>query len=116
MSKKQEFINFIEHILEEVNIEDEMPENARLYWEAMKTTSSSEKPEFTDKGKMILSYLIANPELTMLKAKDIADGLCVAPKSISGSMRKLVIDGYVEKLGENPSVYTLTEKGKNTTF
>ena len=29
-------------------------------------------------------------------------------------MRKLVTDGYVEKVGQDPVVYTLTEKGINT--
>jgi predicted transcriptional regulator len=28
-------------------------------------------------------------------------------------MRKLVSDGFCEKIGENPIVYKLTEKGKN---
>ena len=34
-------------------------------------------------------------------------------KKISGSMRKLVTDGFVEKIGANPVVYALTDKGKN---
>jgi DNA-binding PadR family transcriptional regulator len=28
-------------------------------------------------------------------------------------MRKLANDGFVEKLGKDPVIYTLTEKGKN---
>jgi len=28
-------------------------------------------------------------------------------------MRKLVADGYFEKMGDNPVVYALTEQGKN---
>ena len=45
--------------------------------------------------------------------KDIAEGLFISSKSISGAIRKLVTDNYVEKVGENPSVYSITEKGKN---
>jgi hypothetical protein len=28
-------------------------------------------------------------------------------------MRKLVTDGYVEKIGQDPVVYSLTDNGKN---
>jgi predicted transcriptional regulator len=28
-------------------------------------------------------------------------------------MRKLVTDGFVEKLGDSPSIYSITEKGIN---
>jgi Mn-dependent DtxR family transcriptional regulator len=35
---------------------------------------------------------------------------------VSGAMRKLVTDGYVEKVGESPVIYMLTEKGKNITI
>ena len=28
-------------------------------------------------------------------------------------MRKLVTDGFVEKIGQDPVMYSLTEKGKN---
>jgi predicted transcriptional regulator len=34
-------------------------------------------------------------------------------KKIYGAMRKLVTDGYVEKFGQNPVIYSLTEQGKN---
>ena len=34
-------------------------------------------------------------------------------KRVSGAMRKLVTDGYMEKLGQDPVVYGLTETGKN---
>jgi predicted transcriptional regulator len=49
----------------------------------------------------------------MLKARDIGEGLCVSSRNISGALRKLVTDGFCEKMGQNPVVYTLTEKGKN---
>ena len=50
------------------------------------------------------------------KARDIAQGMFIASKSVSGAMRKLVTDGYVEKIGQNPVVYMITEKGKNVIF
>ena len=33
-------------------------------------------------------------------------------KSVSGTMRKLVSDGYFSKSGSNPVMYSLTDKGK----
>ena len=37
----------------------------------------------------------------------------VSSRCIAGAMRKLTFDGYCEKFGDNPIVYSLTEKGKN---
>ena len=51
---------------------------------------------------MILKYMQEN-----------ADGLFISSRTVSGSIRKLVTDGYVEKIGQDPVIYTLTEKGKN---
>ena len=48
----------------------------------------------------------------MGKAKDIGEGLFISSRAVSGAIRKLVTDGYVEKIGQEPVVYALTEKGK----
>jgi large conductance mechanosensitive channel protein len=47
------------------------------------------------------------------KAKEIAEGMFISSRAVSGSMRKLVSDGYVEKIGADPVMYLITEKGKN---
>lgn len=52
-------------------------------------------------------------ETKSLKAKDIADGLEVSSRKVTGAMRKLTNDGFIEKFGSNPAIYSLTEKGKN---
>ena len=52
----------------------------------------------------------------MLKAKDIAEELSIATRSVSGGLRKLVNDGYVEKIGKDPIVYKITNKGKEINF
>ena len=49
----------------------------------------------------------------MWKARDIAEGLFIGSRAVSGAIRKLVTDGFVEKIGQNPATYTLTVKGKN---
>ena len=50
------------------------------------------------------------------KAKSVGEGLEISSRTVSGGMRKLVTDGYVEKVGENPTVYSLTAAGKEVTF
>ena len=48
----------------------------------------------------------------LFKAADIGSILDKPAKAVSGSLRKLVSDGFVEKIGEKPILYALTEKGK----
>lgn len=110
MSKKQEFIKFVEMAIDAYP--QEMNEEARVYWEAFKGKEEVDKPLFTDNGKLILRYLQDNLTIEMWKARDIAEGLFVSSRTVGGAMRKLCADGYVEKIGQDPVVYALTEKGK----
>ena len=111
MSKKQEFIKFVEMAIEAYP--QEMPEDARIYWDALRSKEEAEKPMFTDNGKLIIKFLQDNQSVPMWKSKDIADGLVISSRGVSGAMRKLVSDGFVEKIGQDPAVYALTDKGKN---
>lgn len=113
MSKKQEFIEYVEAVIRGQEEPLEMTENVRLYWEAFKGKEEAEKPLFTDNGKLILQHMRDNQNIPMWKAKDVAEGLFISSRAVSGAMRKLVTDGYVEKVGQDPVVYTLTEKGIN---
>lgn len=108
MSKKLDFINYIKDFINE----DEMPDDVRTYWEAFKQTNEKEKPAFTENGKLILKFLQTNTDRNMWQSKQIAEELMISSRSVSGSMRKLVTDGYVEALGDSPRVYSITEKGK----
>lgn len=121
MTKKEAFIKVIQtEIFDRPDIYSEnypdLWEDVCMYWDALKGKNSSEKPAFTDNGKLILKYLQDNPDTPMWKAKDIAEGLFVSSRTVSGAMRKLVADGYVEKIGQDPVVYAITEKGKNITI
>ena len=114
MSKKQEFISYVKDLMDATSeYPVPMSEDARLYWEAFCGTTEAEKPIFTDNGKLILKWMQENTSDPMLRAKDIAEGLFINSRAVSGAMRKLVTDGFVEKLGENPVIYSITEKGKN---
>ena len=87
MTKKEEFINWVEEIMKAAKTDwHEAPDNVQMYWEAFK-------------GK-----------------NDSAEGLFVSSRTVSGAMLKLVTDGYVEKVGQEPVVYAITEKGKNITI
>jgi DNA-binding MarR family transcriptional regulator len=110
MSKKDEFIEYVEKLINE----EEMSNGAKEFWEALKSIKENEKPTFTDNGKLIMKYLQELPEGSpMMKAKEIAEGMFISSRAVSGAMRKLVTDGFVEKVGQDPVMYILTEKGKN---
>jgi DNA-binding MarR family transcriptional regulator len=113
MSKKEEFIGYIENLMK-LQPEVPMPEGAKIYWEAFRCEEETEKPLFTCNGKLILEFLKEHVEdMPSLKAKDIGEHLLISSRAVTGAIRKLVTDGYVEKVGKDPVFYSLTEKGKN---
>ena len=115
MSKKQEFIKVVEEVMDAAHItEADMPENVKLYWDVLFASSLEvDKPLFTDNGKLIMKFLQDHQETPMWKARDVAEGLFISSRAVSGAMRKLVTDGFVEKVGQDPVIYSITEKGKN---
>ncbi len=110
---KQEFLNFLNDLMEAAPdiVENEMTDNIKKYIETLSGTKD-EKPIITDNGKVILDYM-QKTDVPMMKAKDIGEGLMISSRKVSGSLRKLVSDGFVEKVGQDPVIYALTEKGKN---
>ena len=111
MSNKQEFIQFVEKFV------TDMPEGAQRYFEAMKSVPEKEKPIFTDGGKQILKYLQENhSDGESVMAKAIAEGMGVSSRSVSGAIRKLVNDGFVEKVSTDPVLYSITAKGIEVTI
>lgn len=114
MTKKEKFINMIDTLMNEKEDLSEFDPEAVEYWRLFKsTTDSTEKPVLTDMGKMILKLLQDNPSTEVWKAKDIGEGLLVSSRVVSGGIRKLCSDGFVDKVGQDPVLYTITEKGKN---
>lgn len=112
MNKYEQFLDYFDwltqHCTESVVIPDEVQE----VYNMLREQQHIEKPMFTESGLQILEYL-QSCDTTNLKAKDIADGMQVSSRKVSGSIRKLVSDGFVDKYGQNPVIYMLTEKGKN---
>lgn len=118
MTKKQKFIEIIQkEIFDRDDIYSEnYPEDWEdlvAYWDVFKGKEENEKPLFTDNGKLILKYMQEHiSDMPMAKARDIGEGLFISSRTVSGAIRKLVTDGYVEKIGTDPVVYSLTETGK----
>lgn len=126
MTKKEKFVKLVELALASMEVnpvtDGGMAEvdynDAITYFEALKQTKEKEKPAFTENGKLILGFMQENWETfgNLMKAKDIADGTFISSRSVSGSIRKLVNDGYVEKIGQDPINYALTDAGKAVSF
>ena len=108
---KQEFIDFLNELMKAAP-DVKMTPNVKAYIDAL-TETTDEKPVLTDNGKLILQYMQNNTDRPTFKARDIAEGLFISSRGVSGSLRKLVNDGFADKIGESPVIYTLTEKGKN---
>lgn len=112
MTKKEKFIEMVDDLLSPIDLTEIDPE-ALEYWRIFKSSSdTSEKPILTDNGKIILKFLQDNQDTEVWKAKDIGDGLAISSRAVSGAIRKLCSDGFVEKVGQDPVVYTITNKGK----
>ena len=71
-----------------------------------------------ENGKKRLSWMQENVDTmtNLFTSKEAAKALFTSGRSIAGSMRKLIKDGYVEKIGKDPVQYSLTEAGKSYQF
>lgn len=88
-----------------------MTENVVAYLNILREVKD-EKPELTENGKLVLKYMQENQDVRCWKAKDLAERMGISSRGASGTLRKLVNDGFCEKLGQDPVIYSLTEKGK----
>ena len=64
----------------------------------------------TKKGQEILDWLSEHDVGKPLSAKEIAEGMGLTSRSVSGSLRALVTSGYVSKDGKDPVKYSLIKK------
>ena len=120
MNKKDLFVMMVEAFLEKGTVEGTLStsqlDEAIAYFNAFKSTQDkkADKPQFTDNGKLILKAMIENNEerANMFSAKQIAEYAFITSRQVSGAIRKLVTDGYCEKVGQDPIIYSLTDLGK----
>lgn len=105
--RKEKFINDIARLIKKYP--EEFCEESITYFNDLQEVKE-EKELITEKGKAILKTM---RELDKnVKAKDIADAMGVTSRTVSGSLRKLSTDGFVEKIGKDPIIYALTDLGK----
>lgn len=121
MTKKDAFIKIVKtEIFDRPDIwAENYPDifsDAVDFFNGLSMSGNSSKSKFTDNGKLILVYMQENKDIfnNLFKAKEIGEGLGISSRTVSGAIRKLVTDGYVEKMGESPSIYAITELGQNT--
>lgn len=119
MTKREKFIEFVEHMMTQMNFSaselEEHKEAIDFFASLKATTAEQEKPLFTEKGKIIFQFMKDNKETynNMFKAKDIGEKLAISSRGAAATIRKLITDGYVEKFGDEPVVYSLTTLGEN---
>ena len=124
MTKKEAFIKVIdylftdEHAMEAEEIFKEEFSLAVEFFDDFKNNKIKNSGAMTENGAKLLSWMQENVEKmsNVLTSKEAAEALFTSGRSIAGSMRKLVNDGYVEKAGKDPVQYSLTEAGKNYQF
>ena len=112
MSKKEKFIDEITKMLED-SPEKYLSAEALDYWNGIIKGCETDKPQFTPNGKLILQYMRDHKDEfnNVFKAKEVGEGLGISSRTASGSMRKLVTDGFIEKIGSEPVVYAITTTG-----
>ena len=111
MSKKEKFIAEMERLINNGLV---LSDEAKTYFDALCQTADTEAPKFTENGLKVLTYIRENKDAygNMFKSKDVGEGMQLSSRTVSGAFRKLVADGYVEKVGTNPVVYMLTTEGE----
>ena len=103
-------MTFKEKFLEEFEKNKEyFSEDSISYIETLKNEKNNNR--LTELNYLILNFMKDNKNEydNSFSSKIIAEGLDTAAKKISGSIRKLVNLGLVEKINENPVIYALRE-------
>ena len=118
MTKKEAFIDLVNYFFEDNDVRfenDEKFQLAKEFFEDFKNNKIKNSETMTENGIKLLSWMQDNVEKmsNMFTSKEAAEALFTSGRSIAGSMRKLVTDGYVEKTGKDPVKYSLTEAGKS---
>lgn len=119
MTSKEAFIEMVEEMLDVVDI-TELKKDCDIsiaidFFEELKSNKEiSANNKLTENGIKILKFMQENYQKynNVFKAKDIGEGLFTSGRSVSGSMKKLVTEGFVEKIGSDPVTYAITNKGK----
>ena len=117
MTKREAFIDMVEDLLHPLDIKelskDDRNRMAFEFFEEFKLNKINSKMTLTENGAKVLNFMQKNKNKynNVFKAKEIAEGLFVSSHSVSGCMRKLIAENFVEKIGKDPVTYAITEEG-----
>ena len=91
-----------------------LSDEALSYWNEFISGKAS-SGGITELGARVLQWMLDNEQsyLNIFSAKIIGEGISVSSRTVSGTMRKLITDGYVEKSGQNPVTYSLTDTARS---
>lgn len=112
MTNREQFIFEVEQTIKDVP--DFFSLEALTYFNELKEGKAS-MGGMTETGEKVLNFMLENEKTysNVFSAKGIGEGLFVSSRVVSGALRKLVTDGYVEKTGQNPVSYSLTDAARN---
>lgn len=119
MTKRDIFIQIVQTVIfdsgENFNFSDKELNDALEFFEELKNNKVKNSKTITENGAKLLAWMQENQEKmsNIFTSKEAAEALFTSGRSIAGSMRKLIADGYVEKTGKDPVKYSLTEVGKS---
>ena len=117
MTKREAFIDMVKDLLHPLDIKelskDDRNRMAFEFFEEFKLNKTKSKMTLTENGAKVLNFMQENKNKynNVFKAKEIAEGLFVSSHSVSGCMRKLIAENFVEKIGKDPVTYAITEEG-----
>ena len=105
---------FIEELTSAVDLSIILSDESFAYWNDFVKGKTS-LGGMTESGEKVLTWMLENEKAysNVFSAKTIGEGLFTSSRMVSGAMRKLVADGYVEKNGQNPVSYSLTETARS---
>lgn len=116
MTNREKFINEITTILtaKSGDPSEMLSDGALAYWNELINGKAS-MGGMTESGEKVLTWMLENEKeySNVFSAKAIGEGLFTSSRVVSGAMRKLVTDGYVEKTGQNPVSYSLTDTARS---
>lgn len=110
------FIETVEKLFEMVKynegktIDFSIPEEALDFFEDYKKAKSESSQPFTEKGIIVMEALYKVDD--WITATALGEMIGRNGRSVSGTMKKLIEDGYVEKREGKPASYRITEFGK----
>lgn len=105
---------FIQELTNTVDLTLILSDESLAYWNDFIKGKAS-LGGMTENGEKVLTWMLENEKeySNVFSAKAIGEGLFVSSRVVSGTMRKLITDGYVEKTGQNPVSYSLTDTARS---